>query len=88
MKRTRLSLLLIGLLTAGCTPLWKETKPEQPKKTVAAKPTTDQVPAAVAKLLPPDQLNDKNARDQAQLLEDTLKKEQGEMQPVASAKRD
>ena len=88
MKRTYLSLLLIGLFSIGCTSMKKETQADQSKKTVAAKPANEPEPAPLARLLPAEQLDAGNARAQAQLLEETLKKENGSTEQTQAAARE
>jgi hypothetical protein len=77
--------LLAGLLAVGCTSMKKETQPDQTKKTAAAKPASDQVPAPVAKLLPAEQLDPNNVHAQAQLMEQTLNREKGQTEQTATA---
>ena len=89
MKRLATILLLACLLAVGCTSAKQAVVPEQPKKSASAKTSPkEDVPVAVQKLLPPDQLNDKNASASAQQLYETLKKEQGQLDKTESAKRE
>ena len=74
MKRHRFALLLVGLLAVGCTSTKKQTVPAP--ATSAAKPA-DAPP--VAHMLPSEQLNEKNAKEQAQLLEAALNQENGQI---------
>ncbi len=75
MKRICLSLSLAGLIATGCMQTSK--RPAAPQSTSTAK--TDVVvapPAAPApKLLPADEVNAANAKTQAQILDEMLKKE-------------
>ncbi len=81
MKRA-LSILVAGLLLTGCTPLNKQVVSE------SAKPKTGRdVPEPVKKLLPAEQVNEKNAQSQAKLLEETLNRESGN-ERAATASRD
>jgi hypothetical protein len=80
-------LLLAGLLAgAGCTR--DEIRPDSVKKTSTLKTADDDVPTPVSKLLPADQLNDKNANAQAQAMYDALKKEKNQIERTESAKND
>jgi len=75
MNRICLSLLAVCLLAVGCTPMIK--RPEPDRSTTTSAKLEDDAPVT-PKLLPADQLNDKNARAQAQILGQTLKKENGQ----------
>jgi hypothetical protein len=75
MKRIRISLLLAGLLTAGCTSPLKRPDPPQTQTTSAARPVVADDGAVAPKLVPHDELNAANAKSQAQILDDLLKKE-------------
>ena len=89
MKRIATSLLLACLLAVGCTSTKHVAAPEQPKKSASAKPSTkDEVPVAVQKLLPPDQLNEKNAIASAQQAYDILQKEKNQLEKSESARRE
>ena len=48
----------------------------------------DNVPPAVSKLLPPDQVDEKNARAQAKLFADELSREKGQLDKTESASRE
>jgi hypothetical protein len=72
MKSHRFALLLLGLLAVGCTSMKKQTAPA-PATASAAKPAD--TPTPVARVLPSEQLNEKNAKVQAQLLEEALKQD-------------
>ena len=81
--------LLAGLLTGvGCTPV--EKRPETPKKAAVSKskPAGDDVPVAVQKILPVDQVNEHNADAQAKIMLDNLSKEKGQLDRTESAKRE
>ncbi|MCE9531254.1 MAG: hypothetical protein K8T89_09055 [Planctomycetes bacterium] len=86
MKRIYHCLLLAGLLSVGCTSLKNEQSPDSAKKSTSAKP--NDVPVAVMKLLPKEELNARNAHAQSQLLNDVLSKEMTRAEKTESAKRD
>jgi hypothetical protein len=76
MKCICLSLSLAGLIATGCMQTSKRPAPPQTQTTSAAKPeVVDAAAAPVSKLLPADELNAGNAKTQAQILDETLKKE-------------
>jgi hypothetical protein len=82
-------LLLAGLLTCvGCMSDKHEKLPTAPtgNKTVSTKPADDSVPSAVSKLLPPEQLTDRNAKAQSKVLEETLRRERQQLDKTESAK--
>ena len=80
-----LASLFIG---TGCTDT--EKRPEPPKKSVSSKvkPADVDVPVAVSKLLPTEQVNEKNAHAQAQIMFNDLSKEKGNLERTESAKRE
>jgi hypothetical protein len=90
MKLTK-CLLLAGLLgCAGCMNDSASRLPEDPapKARVSARPRSgDDVPPAVAKLLPEAQLNEQNARSQAEVLGSVLLKEKSQLDGGESAMR-
>ena len=87
MRHWQFALLLIGLMTAGCTSTRKETQPAVAKNTTSARVPGGQVPAHVAKLLPLDQIDANNAREQYELLNATVQRENGQFERTATARR-
>jgi len=71
MKTICKALLLMALASTGCSTAEKQV--EGPKLTAAGK--SPEVPVELKKLLPKEQLSEKNAHSQAKLLEDTLYRE-------------
>jgi hypothetical protein len=72
MKCIRLFLLLAGLTATGC--MQPPKRPVTPStQTTAVRPVVADAPAT--KLLPADELSAENAKAQAQILDETLKKE-------------
>ena len=76
MKRVRLSLLVVGLIATGCMQTSKRPQPPQTQTTAATKPVVEDVAAPpTPKLLSADELNSGNAKNAAQILDETLNKE-------------
>lgn len=86
MNRVCCSLLAASLFAVGCTSTDKRPT-DSLKQTVSAKPSSE-VPAELQRLLPKEQLNEKNARAQAKLLENTLRREGGPLERTESARND
>lgn len=88
-------LLLAGLLgCVGCMNNSGEKLPDAPppKRTAKAEARPDlgddEVPAAVSKLLAPEQLNARNANAQAKAMADQLMREKGQLGRTESARND
>lgn len=88
MKRLYFAWPLCGLLAIGCTSTKSSTQPDPSKNLAAVKPAGDKVPAPVARLLPAEQLDPTNAHAQARLLEESLMRENGQMDRTATARRE
>ena len=90
MKFIATCVMLAGLLGAvGCTNTEKVPDQTQAKRLKNAQfAEEDNVPAAVAKLLPPDQIHAGNARPQAKVLAEQLEREKGQLERTESAMRD
>jgi len=82
MKRICLFLLLAGLTATGCMQTTKRPDPP-PTQTTAARPAVaDDAATTAPKLLPADELNSGNAKAQAQVLDEMLKKEMKSTDPA------
>ena len=90
MKLIAKYVVLAGLLgSVGCTGIEKAPESPQVKSTKSAKPIEEEnVPEAVSKLLPPEQIDERNANAQARAMFDQLQREKGQLERTESAKRE
>lgn len=90
MKRIAVGLLFLGFAgVIGCTGVDKVPEGTQAKRVDTRKAAeTADFPAAVSKLLPPDQLDARNAHAQAKLLNQQLEREKEQFGRTATAQRE
>lgn len=90
MKFIATCFLLAGLFGGvGCNNMEKVPEQTQAKRTKTSKPLEEEnVPAAVSKLLPAEQLDAANAQAQIKAFEQQLAREKGQLERTESANRD
>jgi hypothetical protein len=90
MKFIAACLMLGGLFgSIGCTGVDKVQEPTQAKRVNTSKSAQeDDVPAAVSKLLPSEQLDARNAHAQSKLLNEKMQSEMSQLERSATAQRD
>ena len=83
--------MFAGLLgSVGCTGVDKAPERTQAKRIKSPKPQVQEenIPAAVSKLLPPEQVDARNARAQARVFEEQLSREKSQLERTETAQRD
>lgn len=90
MKTLATWVLLSGLMgSVGCTMFEKQPDGTQAMRTKRNKPVDDaEIPDAVTKLLPADQVDARNAHAQSKLLRDQIDREMSQVNRSATAQRD
>jgi hypothetical protein len=78
-------LFAVLVASAGCLSNSADKRPAPAKTSAKTEPAEDQAPADVVKVVPPDQLNQLNANDQADALFRELVKDKRELGPSDTA---